>query len=182
MRPPTFNCSIHAGGISSPAAAATMASKGAAAEHTQCTIAKYQPHVGQAQRSQVFARLLVQRAQALDADNFTEQLCQHRRGVTAPGTDFEYARGARVGQLFERQLRRSRDDVWLRNRLPMTDRQRGVFIRAAGERFVDEQCRGTLRSASSTRASRTPSSRTRSTMRSRTRADTSPLGWSSAPP
>jgi hypothetical protein len=54
-------------------------------------------HIGQAEGAQVFARLVVQAAQALYAVDLGGQLRQHRSLVAATRTDFEHAPELAVG-------------------------------------------------------------------------------------
>jgi hypothetical protein len=76
------------------------------------------------------------RRRAFDRVDLLDQLREHGALIARSGTDLEHAtRHAR----FQQGLGHARHDPGLRNRLALADRQRGVFVGARGECFVDEQ-------------------------------------------
>src|SRR5690606_7511140 len=65
---------------------------------------------------------------------------EHGRPVAALGLRLELLveRMAR-GQIVDKRFAHPRDAIRLRDRLPVADRQRGILVRSARERLVDEQ-------------------------------------------
>ena len=84
----------------------------------------------------------MQRSHTLDGNDFTENLREYGGRVPTSGSDFEQSGLARIRDGLERQFRRSRDDVRLRDRLAVADGQRRVLIGTTGKRLVDEQVPG----------------------------------------
>jgi hypothetical protein len=80
------------------------------------------------------SRTLAERLHDLYRIHLPDEFAQHGSLVAGPGADLEY-------DMFRPridQVRRQRDDVWLRDRLPLADRQRMVAIRTAYGALGDE--------------------------------------------
>ncbi|KAG1255035.1 hypothetical protein G6F68_010571 [Rhizopus microsporus] len=84
----------------------------------------------------MLARELVESADAFNRMDLAHELRKHRRLIAATRTHFEYT-GWRA--VFAHGGDHARHDPGLRDGLRMADGQGGVFIRAAGQRFIDEK-------------------------------------------
>ena len=91
-RPPTLSCSSSASGNASPAAAISIASNGRGVGRARAAVAVDEPQVRHAQRPQVVAGAVVQRADALDRVHLADDLREHGRLVAAAGADLQHAR------------------------------------------------------------------------------------------
>ena len=101
-------------------------------------------HVADLEVAQHLACALLQRGDALDAVERDHERRQHRRLVPAARADFEHlARRAP----FDQRLGHPRDDLGLRDRLAVPERQRGVLVGAARQGLVDEQVAGDVADA-----------------------------------
>src|SRR5258708_2813665 len=98
-------------------------------------VAMRKAQVGKAQADEIAARALEQRLDALDRVHLGKNVREHRRLVTAAGTDFERL----AGVFAQHELDHPSDHERVRDRLPEADRQRVVLVGAARERLLDEE-------------------------------------------
>ena len=132
--PPRASCSRSASGTRGPAAATTIASYGAPCGQPTLPSAPCTVDVGEAEPREPFARELDQARMALDRVDVGGEPARHRARVARAGADLEDP----VARADPRRLEHQRDDVRLRDRLPLLDRQRRVVVGVAAQRRGDE--------------------------------------------